>query len=74
MVACLVCGVDPDKVTSGRCMCPVMMILCTCGKYVVPGEVHYHLQDSADTKPCLFFGLDAKVYHHNEDATNTKGV
>jgi hypothetical protein len=25
------------------------------------------------TKPLLLFGLDAKVYHHNEDAINTRG-
>ncbi len=63
MVRCGVCGVDPDLTTSKRCMCPVTLILCTCGRYVVPGEAHEHISDAADTDAARYF----------EDAVGTGG-
>jgi len=62
MVVCGVCGIDPDKVTSGRCMCPVTLVLCTCGRYVVYGEAHEHILDAVDTEARYF-----------EDAVGTGG-
>jgi hypothetical protein len=38
---CPGCGTDIDKLLSERGICPVTLVLCMCGKYVVPGEGHY---------------------------------
>jgi hypothetical protein len=49
MVRCHRCGIDPDKVTSGMCMCPIQTYLCTCGQFVRVGEAHYHVVESDHT-------------------------
>jgi len=61
---CPVCGVDPDKTTSMSCLCARILVLCACGRYVVPGEAHEHISDAVDTR-------DAGRYF--EDAVGTGG-
>lgn len=74
MVRCGICGIDPDITTSKRCMCPVTLVLCTCGRYVVPGELHEHISDAVDTFHLMsLWAENMQVYHHNEDATDTMG-
>jgi hypothetical protein len=54
VVRCGVCGIDPDITTSRRCMCPVTLVLCTCGKWVVHGEAHEHIENAVGTTARYF--------------------
>ncbi len=42
---CHRCGLDPNKSTGGTCACLILWVLCTCGKYVKEGEIHYHINE-----------------------------
>ncbi len=42
---CPKCGIDSDKTTSEACLCSVLWILCSCGRYYKEGELHYHINE-----------------------------